>query len=135
MGQRIEQGRRELNTYGADPEEISFYLLGAGTAAPTFGAGCPGAMVGTITRGGAGKYTVNLNVPVYAVIAHIASVDDTASPDFSTATIGNFANEATTTGLSFQLNTITSGSAADMAANRKIRIRLRIQRSNWGKMT
>jgi len=124
-----------LKTYGVAPEEISFYLVGATGAAPTFGGGCPSAMVGAITRTSAGIYTVNLTVPVQAVISHVVSVDDTSTPDYSGGTIGPISNEATTTPLAFQLNIETTGSAADMATGRKIRIRLRIQRSSWGKMT
>lgn len=125
----------DLKTYGVAPEEISFYLLGAGASAPTFGGGCPAAMVGTISRASAGKYTVNLTIPVQAVISHVVTVDDTSTPDFSGGTIGPISNEASSSNLSFQLNIETTGSAADMATNRKIRIRLRVQRTTWGKMT
>lgn len=132
---RTENQNTPLKTYGVEPEEIDFYLLGAGAAAPTFGAGCAGNMVGTITRASAGKYTVNLNIPVWLVIAHKVTVDDTATPDFSSGTIGPITNEKSATALAFQVNLATSGSAADMAANRKIRISLRVQRTQWGVMT
>jgi len=132
---RTEYQNEPLRTYGASPEEITFYLVGAGAAAPTFGGGCAGGMVATITRASAGKYSVALSVPVYKVVSHTVSIDDTATPDFSSGTIGPITNEATANGMTFQLNIATSGSAADMAAGRKIRIRLRVQRSYWGVMT
>lgn len=135
MGQRIENQTKPQRTLGVDGEVWDFYLVGAGAAAPTFGGGIPGNMVGTIARTSAGKYTVPMNAPVYKVITHKVTVDDTSTPDFSTGTIGPISNENTTTGLSFQLNIATSGSAADMAAGRKIRITLKVQRTQWGVMT
>lgn len=133
---RTEYQNETLKTYGAAPEEICFYLLGAGGAgaAPTFGGGCPAGMVGTITRSSAGKYTVPLTIPVFEVTAHNVSIDDVASPDFSSGSIGPFTNEGTASGLSFTLNTVTNGSATDMGSGRKIRIRLRVKKSNWGNM-
>lgn len=133
---RIEYQPANLKAYGVAPEEISFYLVAAGgAAAPTFGAGCASGMVASITYVSTGKNTVKLSVPVYKVIGYEAAVDDISSPDFSIATLGPFSNEATTTPLSFTLNTVTSAAATDLAANRKIRIRLRVQRTNWGNMT
>lgn len=133
---RIEYQNAPLKTYGVAPEEIDFYLVATGgAAAPTFGAGCSSGMVASITYVSTGKNTVKLSIPVYKVIAHSVSVDDIASPDFSSGSLGPFSNEASTSGLSFTLNTVTSAAAADLAANRKIRIRLRVQRANWGNMT
>jgi len=138
---RIENERKDLKTYGVDPEELAFYVVGAGAANPTFGAGCPGNMVTSITRTAVGKYTIQLAIPVQLVIAKYADPDDLASPDGSWATLGNVANEGTTTGLSFQLSMFTPGGAyaqqplADIAAARKVRIVLRLQRTKWGVMT
>lgn len=133
---RNENQNTPLKTYGVEPEEISFYLVAAGgAAAPTFGAGCPGNMIASIAYVSTGKNTVTLAIPVWKVIEARATPDDLASPDFSIATLGPFSNEGTANGLSFTLNTVTSGSAANLAAGRKIRIRLRVQRTQWGTMT
>lgn len=134
MGQRIENQTAPLETYGASPQQIDFFMVGNGTSAPTLATvgGCP--LIASITRNSTGVNTIVLNVPINQVIRYSAAVDEAATPDGSTATIGSFTNEATASNLSFKVYTYTSGSAADMASGRKIRISLRVRKSNWGSM-
>src|ERR1017187_2097806 len=132
---RVEYQDRALKTYGASPEELTFYLVTAGTTVvPTFGFGMSSNVLGTIVRTGTGAYTVPLTLPVFKVIRWDACVDDIATPDFSWVTLGPFLNEGTATPLSFTMNTVTPSVATDLVAGRKIRIGLRVQRSDWGRM-
>jgi hypothetical protein len=130
---RIENQTAPLDTYGASPQLISFFMVGNGTSAPTVATVGGAPLVASSTRSDVGINVVVLNVPVNQVVAHTAVVDDDA-PDGSTATIGTITSEGTATPLSFTVYTYTSGSLADMGVGRKIRVNLRVRKSAWGNM-
>jgi hypothetical protein len=134
MAGRIENQTLPLETYGSSPQEIAIFLVGNGSSAPTVATVGGAAIVSTIVRASTGVNTVTLTVPINQVIYAHASPDDAASPDGSTATVSAITGEGTSANLSFKVNTFTSGSLADMASGRKIRILLRVRKSNWGKM-
>lgn len=137
---RIENQTGPLETYGYSPQEITFSFLGNGSSNPdvTKVQGC--ALVASLTHAATGEINVALNVPVNAVISHEADIDELASPDGSYCTIGNFANEGTSSNLTFTVCVFTPGGTyaqkplADPGAGRRITVRLRVKKSASGVM-
>ena len=137
---RIETQSSPLLTYGASPEEIAFSFLGNGASTPllTSVQGC--ALIASLTHVSTGIIAVTMTVPINLVIIPDGNIDELASPDSSWVTVGDFANEGTSTPLTFQVSVWTPGATyaqkplADPAVGRRVSVRLRVRRSAWGAM-
>jgi hypothetical protein len=119
-------------SYGTSRIYAEFNFQANGASQPVLSTVDGANIVASLNRTGTGIIVVTLKDPFYRVVAVTCDVDDTLN-DGAYATVGNVTNEGTATPIQFTIRTRTAGgTAADMAAARKIQVLMAFKNSNQG---
>lgn len=110
---------------------VEFELLGAGAAALTLSTDAA-PFVSGITRSNTGIFVVTLK-DAWTKLVHASAEPDDTADDGAYATIGTVTNEGTATPLAFTIRfRAATGTKADPAASRRIRVSLALRNGNVG---
>lgn len=119
-------------SYGSGRVYLEFQFQANGASQPALSAVDGSDAVASLNRTGVGVIVVTLKDSFNKVIYAGADIDDTLN-DGAYATVSNVTNEGTSSALTFTVRTRNAaGTAADMAAARKIGVVLILRNGNWG---
>ena len=119
-------------SYGSGRVYLEFQFQANGASQPALSTVDGADAVASLNRTGAGVIVVTLKDSFNKVIYAGADIDDTLN-DGAYATVSNVTNEGTSSALTFTIRTRNAaGTAADMAAARKIGVVLILRNGNWG---